>query len=349
MMPVSLIIFIIVVVTFLILLFATKYKESRCTIKTMPLAIDVENNLHFKKSVTTLNRSLENNEALVLSGTVPFRYMYWSISTTSESNRSDGGERSGGRVSSLDIQNESNNDGIFIVLTRNKKVYDLVEAKIKEKWSKTSNYYKLNIHPFYIEDICDVENLEVVVGIRDPEEILPQFTSELYSFSKLKFIKPTDYYSNDLTIDHSRKGQLSLSDFNTSCKSLIKRYHLNRSGRIKTIPNYPNVNSNMTEFSTKSFNVKPGQTLIVIGVDHHKNLGSHLSVIEVYDKEGVNVKSLITGDSGNYYPYNHHPEIEIIELKDPGEYYVKECIYPDFKRKVMIPHEAVIPARVYIV
>ena len=103
-----------------------------------------------------------------------------------------------------------------------------------------------------------------------------------------------------------------------------------------------------TEFCSEKFKVAKGQRVIIIGVDHHKDIQASLSVIEIYSDE-TNVKSLITGDRHNYYPANHHPEVEIIEFHDVGYFYVKECIYPEFRDGHMIPHSSIISARIYVV
>ena len=216
----SIILFSVVIVAVLSIILLVKtlgkwYIEVRS--KSLTAELQDSNELQHITKITV--PVLRHNEAYVIKGTIPYKYLYWSINSekTSVSSRTVAG---------------NNNDQVVVIITKNLWLFKAINRHFLNEWEESKSIYKLHVHPIF------TDNTDIFTTIlkRYPEDYVPDWEYESIKVKNSKYIEAPEEVDREVTNGKEQEFE--------DIKGSIETYLFNSSGESYNCEAAPQVEKN---------------------------------------------------------------------------------------------------------
>lgn len=290
----------------------------RCSFKREPIII--YHNLNEAKS------RIKRNEALIYETKVPFVNKYWCIKVYTK----DGDKNINivNDISNGDYPNTDVDDKLYIVITPNKYVYDMIVRK-----NKKAEYI---FRPIFVNE---TEN-EYYIESNFYECCSEEYKVKRVEIKKSPFIKPVSLETIKINDNLSNKEFYLVKDFEKSALKILKMngHESKQSVSVKLKEN--DITSNITSFTTE---VLDNVTVGIVAIDHVMTKKCFRSEIKLNDE------SIITGEINNRLSNNDSEVIVRFIVKEIKNSMITENLYIDSETKLAPNPLTILPMKIYII
>lgn len=256
---------------------------------------------------------LNYNEALVIYGNIPHKYVYWGITAHCE------GKLIGDSVSSKSIYGASNTK-IVAVLTNNPILYESIGKSIKKELQKSG--YLCIIHPIYTVSNGYNNNKYTILSqtiLPNENDQIPDWKCRLYTSNNIPLKHATCSPLLERSKDVSELSLIPLKTWESSCYNLVKSKGYTP---IKVLT--CSHNEEIKDFiCIESDEIVENKNLFIIVVDHVRSGKSLYSCI-TFESEHV-----VTGDSSKPRPSKREIVIKMFQFTVSTRIKIQELIYMD--------------------
>ena len=275
-------------------------------------------------------RYLAQNEALVIYGSIPFRYLMWSINGYEFSPE----PKILNTCVSGSILYGENNDGVAAVLCSDKNMFRLVHDHMHQLWRIDNPTYKMTVMPIYINDYDPrkLYTLAVKVGLRHPDEVLPPFKTVVYTSSDVKIAELEVPIPRQILETPREIKAIQPQILDESIPKLLQRgnFIVIRQLDVMLVVD----DDEVLKFRSETVTLEVGQQIIAFGIDHSKACKSLLSMITAYDSSNQGLKTILTGDAEvRGIPQKSGVRVGFFDYTQSGQtVYLEEAIYPEMSK-----------------
>ena len=286
---------------------------------------------------------LDENQALVIYGIIPYRYLYWSLDAYEHS-------KVGGKfkmknlnqtVSSVSLSGQSN-DKVIVIMTKNKMMYDYLCKRMYEELNEHNSGYRINVLPMYIHKPFTSHNSKYCIMsrviLRDSKEYMPKWNARLYTVSKIPFAVPPvlecskrNHKEHDETKIISRDVWKSVPEQYYTKQRIVSNYE-NYKVKVKKEDEVVDYSPNITYLESEIVCTDHDDHIDIFSIDHGRSRKGYVSTITALDIDTNHIVfTNITSDYQLKRTPTHGKLHSIISTFQPGKRRLKiyEKIYCD--------------------
>ena len=305
---------------------------------------------------------MKKNEAILIYGTIPKGYMYWSIAGYLYSVKDEHPILSpvGDVISSAENKFISPGDSIAVVFTSNYNMYEEIALRFREE--KDIKNLKIKIIPLIIDDFDKLINPKYTIifstALRNKYEKVPDFKCRYYTSDNIKESFVSGIKNEEVKeegVNYSEKDLVSEDIWNVKSVEMVKR----EGHKIVR-----EVGIHNEEVAVKCFNkdaayiisdeikLKDNEFIVVVAVNHFSSKICLFSNITFYNSKNV-FYTHVTGDSTSkkfIYPdkkiFTHVIIPKNLDTSLPVR--IEEKIFIDYKSKKNPYVKNILPMKIFI-
>lgn len=323
----------------------TKYNTFQFTLPS--------DNVDGKVNNTPLSNAqhLNYNQAMIIYGNIPYRYLYWSINGY---NIRDGNITNLGNPISISRVNGECNDGIAVIMTSNYNMYEAAKFHINKYWKQFNPRYKFSIFPIFISD-HNPESKYMFINrttIRNELESLPSWNCFIYTTQNIPLSISPEHHIFDYSTTPSEFDLIKPETFKKGAYNYIKQINYIPVKQLNvTLISSGLRETNVLSFVSENILLDDKQEIIAICIDHAMYRGSRYSCIDAYDVSNyMCLSSVITGDIVTRgTPHKDGTLASVFRYSSVHTFQLEEKIYPHMVSGLAISPTTIIPMIIFII